>query len=135
MILVGLQVVPLPALALGEAAVDEAQSAGLDSVWLPDHLMANMAESVWPDIGNIAALSPSPHIWLDPMPVIAVWAQRAQQLRFGTAITDTFRRPPAVVAATALTLSHLTEGRFVLGIGAGGALLARLLAGQTVSRP
>jgi phthiodiolone/phenolphthiodiolone dimycocerosates ketoreductase len=122
MIRVGMHVVPTPALALGEAAVAEAESGGLHSVWLPDHLMASTAESVWPDIGNVAEFFPSPHIWLDPIPVIAAWAQRANTVRFGTAVTDTFRRPPAVLAATSLTLSHLTEGRFVLGIGAGGAL-------------
>lgn len=122
MIRVGMHVVPTPALALGEAEVAQAESGGLDSVWLPDHLMAPTAESVWPDVGNVARLTPSPHIWLDPVPVIAAWAQRARTVRFGTAVTDSFRRPPAVLAATSLTLSHLTEGRFVLGIGAGGAL-------------
>jgi phthiodiolone/phenolphthiodiolone dimycocerosates ketoreductase len=122
MIRVGMHVVPTPAVALGEAAVAEAESGALDSVWMPDHLMAPTADSVWPDIGNVARLAPSPHIWLDPAPVIAAWAQRTSTVRFGTAVTDTFRRPPAVLAATALTLSHLTQGRFVLGIGAGGAL-------------
>lgn len=122
MIRIGAHVVPTPALAFGEATVVQAESAGLDSVWLPDHLMAPQAESIWPDVGNIAQLTPSPHMWLDPIPVIAAWAQKTKTVRFGTAVTDTFRRPPAVLAATALTLSHLTEGRFVLGIGAGGAL-------------
>jgi phthiodiolone/phenolphthiodiolone dimycocerosates ketoreductase len=122
MIRVGMHAVPTPALALGEAAVAQAESAGLDSVWLPDHLMAPQAESVWPDVGNLAQFTPSPHIWLDPIPVIAAWAQKAKTVRFGTAVIDTFRRPPAVLAATSLTLSHVTEGRFVLGIGAGGAL-------------
>lgn len=122
MIRVGVHVVPTPALAFGEATVAQAESAGIDSAWLPDHLMAFHAESLWPDVGNIAQLTPSPHMWLDPIPVIAAWAQRTKTVRFGTAVTDTFRRPPAVLAATSLTLSHLTEGRFVLGIGAGGAL-------------
>jgi phthiodiolone/phenolphthiodiolone dimycocerosates ketoreductase len=122
MIHVGLHVVPTPALALGEMAIASGESAGIDSVWLPDHLMAPQAESIWPDVGNLAVLAPSPHIWLDPIPVIAAWAQKAKTIRFGTAVTDAFRRPPAVLAWTALTLSHLTEGRFVLGIGAGGAL-------------
>jgi phthiodiolone/phenolphthiodiolone dimycocerosates ketoreductase len=122
MIRLGVHVVPTPALAFGEAAVAQAESAGIESAWLPDHLMAPQAESVWPDVGNIARLTPSPHMWLDPLPVIAAWAQRAKTIRFGTAVTDTFRRPPAVLAATSLTLSHVTEGRFVLGIGAGGAL-------------
>lgn len=122
MIHVGLHVVPTPVLALAEGAIAEAEAAGIDSVWLPDHLMAPSAEAVWPDVGNLALLSPSPHIWLDPLPVIGAWAQKTKAVRFGTAVTDTIRRPPTVLAWTALTLSHVTQGRFVLGIGAGGAL-------------
>jgi phthiodiolone/phenolphthiodiolone dimycocerosates ketoreductase len=122
MIEVAIHMVPTPALRFGEAVIIQAESAGLDSVWFADHLMAPQAESVWPDIGNIAQLTPSPHMWLDPIPVIAAWGQKTKSIRFGTAVTDVLRRPPAVLAATALTLSHLTRGRFVLGLGAGAAL-------------
>ena len=37
-------------------------------------------------------------------------------------MTDLVRRHPATLAQTALTLDHLTGGRFVLGVGAGEAL-------------
>jgi hypothetical protein len=89
---IGVQVVPTPALAAGEATVAHAESAGLDSVWLPDHLMAPYAESVWPDVGNIAQLLPSPHAWLDPVPVIAALAEDE-----GSAVWDRRHRylPPA----------------------------------------
>lgn len=34
-------------------------------------------------------------------------------------VVDTVRRHPAMLAQTALTISHLSKGRFILGLGSG----------------
>lgn len=78
--------------------------------WHPDAL--------WPSENP---RQPSPHGFLDPFLLIADAAKVTQTMRLGVAVTDIFRRPPAVLAQTALTLAHLSEGRFVLGIGMGEA--------------
>ena len=65
---------------------------------------------------------PSPHIWFDPVPVVAAAAAATRDIRLGIGVTDVVRRHPASLAQTALTLDHLTGGRFVLGVGSGEAL-------------
>jgi phthiodiolone/phenolphthiodiolone dimycocerosates ketoreductase len=118
---VGVGVFPTMPLVYADNAVERAEADGLHSVLVPDHLMAWFAESVWSDIGNIAALLPSPHVFYDPFPLIARWAASTERVQFATAVTDPIRRPPAQLAVAAMTLSHLTEGRFILGIGCGEA--------------
>jgi phthiodiolone/phenolphthiodiolone dimycocerosates ketoreductase len=121
----GLGVFPTVPLVYADQAVHRADEAGLDAVFVPDRLMAWFAESVWPDIGPLAEVMPSPHTYGDPFPLIAKWASETRRLRFVTAVTDPIRRPPAQLAVTALTMSHVTEGRFILGIGCGEALNCR----------
>ncbi len=118
---IGVGVFPTMPLVYADVAVDRAEADGLHSVMVPDHLMAWFAESVWPDVGNIADLLPSPHVFFDPFPLIAAWGARTERVKFATAVTDPIRRPPAQLAVSAMTLSHLTEGRFILGIGCGEA--------------
>jgi phthiodiolone/phenolphthiodiolone dimycocerosates ketoreductase len=117
----GVGVLPTMPAMFADMIVDRAESEGLHSVMVPDHLMSWFAESVWSDLGNIAENLPSPHVFFDPIPLIAAWSQRTERLRFATAVTDPIRRPPAQLAVSALTLSHVTEGRFILGIGCGEA--------------
>ena len=56
------------------------------------------------------------------MPVVAAAAGATREVRLGIGVTDIVRRHPASLAQTALTLDHLTGGRFVLGVGSGEAL-------------
>ncbi len=54
--------------------------------------------------------------------MIAAAAQRTSTIRLGVGVTDLARNHPAQLARAALSLDHLTEGRFVLGIGSGESL-------------
>ena len=54
--------------------------------------------------------------------MVAAAAAATREVRLGIGVTDLVRRHPASLAQTALTLDHLTGGRFVLGVGAGEAL-------------
>ncbi len=119
-ILVGLASQPLPPfdLTLGQAVAAEAD--GFDSIWYSDHLMGWFPKSLWtPENSSIATILPSPHLYLDPIAVMAVVGRSTQKILIGTGVTDPIRRPPAELARTFVTLSQMTAGRTILGIGAG----------------
>ncbi len=110
-----------PAAAVGTRA-RKIERAGFDFITWPDHLMGWLPESLWtPDISPLAALSPSksPHVFLDAVACIAMAAASTEHVLLGTCVTDPIRRHPAVLANEFLTLHHMSEGRAVLGIGAG----------------
>ncbi|MET9871165.1 LLM class F420-dependent oxidoreductase, partial [Streptomyces sp. NPDC006386] len=79
-----------------EGLVAEAERLGFDSLWT--------AEAYGSD-----AVAP-----------LAWWGAKTTALRLGTGIMQTSARTPTATAMTALTLDHLTGGRFVLGLGASG---------------
>ncbi len=81
--------------------VELAEALGFDSVWVGDHLL-------W--------YVPS----LDPVALLGAIALRTTRVRLGTAVMLAALRPAVVVAKQAATLDHLSGGRFVLGVGAGG---------------
>lgn len=130
------------------AAARRREQQGFDAVWWADHLLHWFPDSIWtPDlVPQAAAGQASPHVWFDPFAVVAAAAGATSQVRLGIGVTDVVRRHPAALAQTALTLDHLTGGRFVLGVGAGEALnltpfgvtndrpLARLEEGLEVMR-
>lgn len=92
-------------------AVRAADAAGLDSVWT--------AEAYGSD-----ALTP-----------LAWWGSATQNVRLGTAIAQMYARTPAATAMAALTLDHLSGGRFVLGLGASGPQVVEGWYGQPYRRP
>ena len=104
-------------------AVEQArknEQKGYDSMWWPDHVMGWIPDSIWTtDLFPVSAMMSSPHLFLEPTSTISAVAQSTHRLTLGTAVMDTIRRHPAVIAQTALTLDHITEGRFILGVGAG----------------
>ena len=51
---------------------------------------------------------------------LAWWGSRTSRVRLGTAITQISARTPASTAMTAITMDHLTGGRFILGLGVSG---------------
>jgi phthiodiolone/phenolphthiodiolone dimycocerosates ketoreductase len=112
-----------PAEAVVKAAQRREQQ-GFDAIWWADHLLHWFPLSIWtPDlVPQAAAGQRSPHVWFDPVPVVAAAAAATREVRLGIGVTDLVRRHPASLAQTALTLDHLTGGRFVLGVGAGEAL-------------
>lgn len=105
------------------AAVARRQEQGFDAVWWADHLLHWFPTSIWvPDLVPQAATQASPHVWMDPFTLVAASAAAADRLRFGVGVTDLVRRHPAALAQTAMTLDHVTKGRFILGVGTGEAL-------------
>jgi phthiodiolone/phenolphthiodiolone dimycocerosates ketoreductase len=106
------------------ASAQRREQQGFDAIWWVDHLLHWFPSSIWtPDIvPQAAAGQASPHVWFDPVPVVAAAATATREVRLGIGVTDVVRRHPASLAQTALTLDHLTGGRFMLGVGTGEAL-------------
>jgi F420-dependent oxidoreductase-like protein len=93
------------------ATLAEVERLGYDSVWT--------AEAYGSD-----ALTP-----------LAWWGAQTERLRLGTAICQLSARTPTAMAMAALTLDHLSGGRFVLGLGASGPQVAEGWYGDDYRRP
>ena len=90
------------------------------SIWMPDHMVSFWPESIWnPEFTDLAKASPSPHRHLDALAVAGAAAVLTKNVPIATSVVDTVRRHPAMLAQTALTLDHLSKGRFILGVGSG----------------
>ena len=88
---------PAPVLALAE----QAEAAGMDSVWVGDSLVAKPR--------------------LEPLATLAAVAMRTNRVGLGTAVLLGPLRHPVLLAQTAATVDILSGGRLVLGMGVGGA--------------
>ena len=107
-------------LPLGIDMVEQYDSGRYHSIWLPDHYVSFWPDSIWtPEFTDLATASPSPHRHLDGMAVAAATAVLTSNVPIATCVVDTVRRHPAMLAQTALTIDHLSKGRFILGIGSG----------------
>lgn len=99
------------------------EAQGFDAIWWPDHMLHWFPQAIWtPDLVPQAERQPSPHVWFDPFPVVAAAGAATERIRLAIGVTDMVRRHPASLAQTALTLDHLTGGRFMLGVGTGEAI-------------
>jgi phthiodiolone/phenolphthiodiolone dimycocerosates ketoreductase len=83
-----------------------AERSGFESVWIPDHF---------------TDLPPSNDKY-EPWTVLATIGAKTQRILLGTLATDCTRRHPASIAHVTATLDNLTQGRVILGIGAGEAM-------------
>jgi F420-dependent oxidoreductase-like protein len=92
-------------------SIQEAERLGFDSVWT--------AEAYGSD-----ALTP-----------LAWWGAHTERIRLGTAIMQISARTPAATAMAAITMDHLSNGRFVLGLGASGPQVVEGWYGQPYPKP
>lgn len=107
-------------LPLGIDKIEEYDSGRYHSIWLPDHMVSFWPDSIWtPEFTDLATASPSPHRHLDGMAVSAAAAVLTKNTPLATTVIDTVRRHPSLLAQSALTISHLSKGRFILGLGSG----------------
>jgi phthiodiolone/phenolphthiodiolone dimycocerosates ketoreductase len=107
-------------LPLDLSQIDLLDSGRYHSIWLPDHMVSFWPDSIWtPEFTDLATASPSPHRHLDALAVAAAAAVLTQNVPIATSVVDTVRRHPASLAQTALTIQHLSRGRFILGLGCG----------------
>ena len=92
-------------------AIKEADRLGYDSVWT--------AEAYGSD-----SLTP-----------LAWWGAHTENVRLGTSIVQMSARTPAATAMAAMTMDHLSNGRFILGLGASGPQVVEGWYGQPYPKP
>ena len=88
-----------------KAMARTAEEVGLDSVWIPDHLYfeyPGVTESTYECIAMLSAL-----------------AAVTKRVEIGTLVICTGFRYPAVLASMANTIDEISNGRLILGLGAG----------------
>jgi F420-dependent oxidoreductase-like protein len=88
--------------------VQTCDGAGWYGVYFADHFMPN-------DLGGDPLDGPVLECWT----VMAALAAATRELRIGSLVLGNLYRHPAVVANSAATVDHISNGRFVLGVGAG----------------
>ena len=91
--------------------IAEAERLGFDSVWT--------AEAYGSD-----CLTP-----------LAWWGASTERIRLGTAIVQMSARQPAATAMAAMTMDHLSGGRFVLGLGVSGPQVVEGWYGMPFAKP
>ena len=84
-----------------------ADEAGLDTVWVPDHLL-QAAPGSDPDSAMLEAYT-----------TLGYLAAATTRVRLGTLVTAVTYRPPAILIKAVTTLDVLSGGRAWLGLGAG----------------
>ncbi|HEX6022418.1 MAG TPA: LLM class flavin-dependent oxidoreductase, partial [Solirubrobacter sp.] len=105
----GLAFIPgMPAGAVVDL-VCEAERLGYDDVYLPDQTFHR-----------------------DPWALLALCAEATSRVRLGLALTNPYTRHPIEIARAAGTLADISDGRFVLGLGAGNR--DRVLAGHGIEQ-
>ena len=111
---------PLPErLGLAEMAV-AAEEAGVDSVWVSDHLlMVDADTSDYPFSTDGRPTWPVDTPYLEAMTSCAFIAAATRACRVGTAVLVLPQRHVLEFAKVAATLDVLSGGRLVLGVGAG----------------
>ncbi|MCZ6544679.1 MAG: LLM class flavin-dependent oxidoreductase [Chloroflexi bacterium] len=92
---------------LRRAAV-AAEESGFDGIWTWDHLQG----------GGAAGQAPVPECWT----VLTALAEATSRVTLGPLVLNVANRDPGTLANMAATLQEVSEGRLVLGIGAGGGI-------------
>lgn len=88
-----------------------AEELGFDGAWVADH-----------------------YFHRDASAALALMAARTNRISLGTAVMSPLLRHPALLASMAGSLNEISDGRFVLGVGAGGYEFTSEL-GMTMRRP
>jgi probable F420-dependent oxidoreductase len=90
------------------ACAAAAESAGVDDVWISDHI------AIPPDDAE-----GSGGRYLDPLATLAYLAARTERVGIGTAVLNLPYRPPLPTAKSLATVQELSGGRVLLGVGLG----------------
>jgi probable F420-dependent oxidoreductase len=93
------------------------EQLGFESLWVAEHShIPASRESRWPGGADLPK-----HYWhtLDPFVALTVAAQASKTLRIATGICLVVQRDPIHTAKQVASLDHISNGRFLFGVGAG----------------
>jgi F420-dependent oxidoreductase-like protein len=71
----------------------------------------------------------------DALTPLAWWGSATTKIKLGTSIIQMSARTPSATAMAAITMDHLTGGRFILGLGASGPQVVEGWYGQPYPKP
>ena len=71
----------------------------------------------------------------DALTPLAWWGSRTERIKLGTSIVQLSARTPAATAMAAITMDHLSDGRFILGLGVSGPQVVEGWYGEPYARP
>ena len=94
-----------------------AEQLGFESLWVAEHSHIPASRlSAWPGGAELPK-----HYWhtLDPFVALTVAALASKTLRIATGICLVVQRDPIHTAKQVASLDHISNGRFLFGIGAG----------------
>lgn len=92
------------------------EELGFDSFWLGEHPVFPVVSNSQSPYGDIP---PFMAYFVDPFVSLARASGVTERLKLGTAICIMPEHNPILLAKQVATLDHFSEGRFILGIGAG----------------
>jgi F420-dependent oxidoreductase-like protein len=98
-------------LSEGLAWVKEAERLGFDSIWSSE------------TYGN------------DALTPLAWWGSQTERVKLGTTIIQISARRPTATAMAAMTMDHLSGGRFMLGLGVSGPQVVEGWYGEPFAKP
>jgi probable F420-dependent oxidoreductase len=102
------------------AAATLAESLGFTSVWVTDHIaIPERSASAYPYREDGKPPWPPTIPYLDAFTALTWAGAVTRTVRLGTSVLVLPLRPPLIVAKAVATLDHLTDGRLLLGVGAG----------------
>jgi len=108
----GLTILPEHTWTAAEPRWREAEQLGFDHAWTFDHV-------TW------GGLPDSP--WFAAVPTLAAAAAVTERIGLGTFVSSPNNHHPVQLMREVLTLHDISAGRFLLGLGTGGDLDARIM--------
>ena len=102
---IGVCIIPTDPWPVAVAQARHVEALGFDHLWTYDHLS-------WQHYRD--------RPWFSAIPWLTGIAGVTERIRIGTMVSSPNFRDPLTLAKDAIALDHISGGRFILGVGAGG---------------